>query len=128
MEDVAQAAGVDALSVIGMVAAAARKANTHRRNCEKISNHARMIGNLLEKLNATELRSFPATGEPLHLLEEALRKALVLVESCRDRSYLYLLAMGWSIVYQFRRVQDEIDRYLKLVPLISMVHDRRIQV
>ncbi|XP_010658232.1 protein MID1-COMPLEMENTING ACTIVITY 1 isoform X2 [Vitis vinifera] len=127
MEDVAQAAGVDALSVIGMVAAAARKANTHRRNCEKISNHARMIGNLLEKLNATELRSFPATGEPLHLLEEALRKALVLVESCRDRSYLYLLAMGWSIVYQFRRVQDEIDRYLKLVPLISMVHDRRIQ-
>ncbi|XP_034674311.1 protein MID1-COMPLEMENTING ACTIVITY 1-like [Vitis riparia] len=35
--------------------------------------------------------------------------------------------MGWSIVYQFRRVQDEINRYLRLVPLFLMVHDHQIQ-
>ncbi|KAK9282991.1 hypothetical protein L1049_011218 [Liquidambar formosana] len=71
--------------------------------------------------------SFPATGEPLNHLEEALRKALDLVESCREKSYLYMLAMGWTVVYQFRQVQAEIDRYLKLVPLISLVHEYRNQ-
>jgi hypothetical protein len=64
----------------------------------------------------------------LDCLEEALRKALDLVESCKEKSYLYMLAMGWSVVYQFRQVHDEIDRYLRLVPLISLVHEFRMQV
>ncbi|XP_026397788.1 uncharacterized protein LOC113293346 [Papaver somniferum] len=29
--------------------------------------------------------------------------------------------MGWKIVYQFRKAQSEIDRYLKLVPLITLI-------
>ncbi|KAJ4970501.1 hypothetical protein NE237_003600 [Protea cynaroides] len=122
-----QAVGVDAVSLIAMIVTAARNATMHRKNCEKMADHVKMIGNLLEKLKSTELRKFPATGEPLERLEEALRKALDLVESCRDRSYLYLLAMGWSVVYRFRLVQAEIDRYLKLVPLISLVHGYRFQ-
>ncbi|GMP23493.1 hypothetical protein CsSME_00001069 [Camellia sinensis var. sinensis] len=128
MEDVAQVAGVDALGLINLIVAAARNATTHRHNCEHLAAHVRMVGNLLEKLKSTDLRTFPATGEPLDLLEEALRKALDLVESCREKSYLYMLAMGWSVVYQFRRVQNQIDRYLKLVPLISLVHEYRMQV
>lgn len=68
-----------------------------------------------------------ATAEPLEGLEEALGKALELVDSCREKSYFYMLAMGWNVVYQFRRVQSEIDRYLKLVPLISVVHEFRMQ-
>ncbi|CAL5366382.1 unnamed protein product [Camellia sinensis] len=127
MEDVAQVAGVDALGLINLIVAAARNATTHRHNCEHLAAHVRMVGNLLEKLKSTDLRTFPATGEPLDLLEEALRKALDLVESCREKSYLYMLAMGWSVVYQFRRVQNQIDRYLKLVPLISLVHEYRMQ-
>ncbi|XP_043689140.1 protein MID1-COMPLEMENTING ACTIVITY 1-like isoform X1 [Telopea speciosissima] len=127
MENVAQAVGVDAVGLISMIVTAARNVKTHRKNCEKMARHVKMIRNLLEKLKSTDLRKFPATGEPLEQLEDALRKALDLVESCRERSYLYLLAMGWSIVYQFRQVQTEIDRYLKLVPLISLVHGYRIQ-
>ncbi|KAA8539545.1 hypothetical protein F0562_026237 [Nyssa sinensis] len=127
MESVAQVLGVNAMGLINLIAAASRNATTHRKNCEKLAGHVRMVGNLLEKLKSTDLRNFPATGEPLDRLEEALRKAFDLVESCNEKSYLYVLSMGWSIVYQFRQVQNEIDRYLKLVPLISLVHEYRIQ-
>lgn len=120
--------GVDAVSVVNMIISSARKAAAHQRNCEQLAEHVKMIGNLLEKLKSTDLVSLPAIKEPLDCLEESLKKALDLVESCRDKSYLYMLAMGWSVVYQFRQVQVEIDRYLKLVPLISLVHEFRMQV
>jgi hypothetical protein len=51
---------------------------------------------------------------------------LALVESCRDKSYLYLVAMGWVYVTKFRDYQDEIDKYLKLIPLISLVEKNRV--
>lgn len=120
--------GVDAVSLVNTIISSARKAAAHRRNCEQLAEHVKMIGNLLEKLKSTDLVSLPAIKEPLDCLEEALKKALDLVESCRDKSYLYMLAMGWSVVYQFRQVQAEIGRYLRLVPLISLVHEFRMQV
>ncbi|KAF8402584.1 hypothetical protein HHK36_010671 [Tetracentron sinense] len=127
MPNLAHTAGVSALRLISMIVTAAHNATMHRKNCDQIAGHVKIIGNLLEKLNSPDLRNFPATGEPLDRLEEALRKALDLVESCREKSYLYLLSMGWSVVYQFRQAQAEIDRYLKMVPLISLVHEYRMQ-
>ncbi|PQP97718.1 protein MID1-COMPLEMENTING ACTIVITY 2 [Prunus yedoensis var. nudiflora] len=40
-----------------------------------------------------------------------------------------MLAMGWSVVYQFRQVQAEIDRHLSLLvlPMISLLHEFRLQ-
>ncbi|KAG8651500.1 protein MID1-COMPLEMENTING ACTIVITY 1 isoform X5 [Manihot esculenta] len=127
MASISQASGVDALGLANMIISAARNATTHRKNCEQLAEHVRLISNLLEKLKSTDLINLPATKEPLEAIEEALRKALDLVESCKDKSYLYMLAMGWSVVYQFRQVQAEIDRYLKIVPLISLVHEFRMQ-
>ncbi|KAF5453706.1 hypothetical protein F2P56_028591 [Juglans regia] len=125
------AAGVvlEALNLANMIIiiSSARNATTHRTNCEQLSEHVRLIGNFLEKLKSTDLMKLPATKEPLDGLEEALRKALRLVESCRDKSCLYMLAMGWNVVYQFRQVQDEIDHFLRHVPLISLVHEFRMQ-
>lgn len=120
--------GVDALGLANMIVSSARNAKTHRNNCEQLAEHVRLIGNLLEKLKSTDLMKLPATKEPLDGLEDALRKALELVESCREKSCLYMLATGWNVVYQFRQVQAEIDRYLRLVPLISLVHEFRMQV
>lgn len=128
MASIAQVSGVDAVVVINLIVVAAKNATTHRHNCEQLAEHVRLIGNLLEKLKPTEVMRLPATREPLVGLEAALGRALELVESCKDRSYLYMLAMGWSVVYQFRRVQNEIDRFLKLVPLISLVHDYVVRV
>lgn len=124
----AQHSGLNALTLTNAIVSSARNTATHRRNCEQLSEHVRVIGNLLDKLRSTDLIKLPAVKEPLDGLETALKKALELVESCRDKSCLYMLAMGWTVVYQFRQVQDEIDRYLRLVPLISLVHEFRMQV
>lgn len=128
MGSLAQASGVDALGLVNMIISAARNAITHRKNCEQLAEHVRLIGNLVEKLKGTDLMRMPATKESLDGMEEALRKGLDLVESCKDKSYLYMLAMGWSVVYQFRQVHAEIDRFLGLVPLISLLHEFRMQV
>ncbi|XP_027368522.1 cell number regulator 13-like [Abrus precatorius] len=127
MENLAPVSGFGGASVANTVISAARNARAHHGNCERMAAQVRMIGKLLEKLKSTEVANLPATKEPLDGLEEALKNALDLVESCKDKSYLYMLAMGWSVVHQFRQVQAQIDRYLGLVPLISLVYHYRTQ-
>lgn len=78
-------------------------------------------------LKISELKKYPETREPLEQLEDALKRAYLLVYSCQDKSYLYLLAMGWSIVNQFKRAQDEIDRYLRIMPLLTLVSNARFK-
>lgn len=124
----AQLAGVDAVRLIGLIAKAAVTARMHKTNCRQFATHIKLVGNLLEQLKISELRKYSETREPLEQLEDALRRAYLLVLSCHEKSYLYLLAMGWNIVYQFRRAQNEIDQYLKIVPLITLVDNARIRV
>lgn len=125
--NVAQLAGFDAVRLIGMIVQAANTARMHKKNCRQFAQHLKLIGNLLESLKISELKKYPETREPLEQLEDSLRRSYILVNSCQDRSFLYLLAMGWNIVYQFRRAQNEIDRYLKLVPLITLVDNARVR-
>lgn len=126
--NVAQLAGFDAVRLIGLIVKAASTARMHKKNCRQFAQHLKLIGNLLEQLKISELKKYPETREPLEQLEDALRRSYLLVNSCQDRSYLYLLAMGWNIVYQFRKAQTEIDRYLKIVPLITLVDNARVRV
>ncbi|KAJ4842434.1 Ca(2+)-dependent cysteine protease [Turnera subulata] len=125
--NVVQLTGLDAVRLIGMIVKAASTARMHKKNCRQFAQHVKMIGNLLEQLKISELKRYPETREPLEQLEDALRRSYILVNSCQDRSYLYLLAMGWNIVYQFRKAQSEIDRYLRLVPLITLVDNARVR-
>ncbi|KAJ8624752.1 hypothetical protein MRB53_033282 [Persea americana] len=125
--NVAQLTGLDAVRLIAMIAKAASTARMHKKNCRQFAQHLKLIGNLLEQLKISELKRYPETREPLEQLEDALRRSYILVNSCQDRSYLYLLAMGWNIVYQFRRAQGEIDRYLRIVPLITLVDNARVK-
>ncbi|RYR27320.1 hypothetical protein Ahy_B01g051372 isoform B [Arachis hypogaea] len=125
--NVAQLTGIDAVRLIGMIVKAASTARMHKKNCRQFAQHIKLIGNLLEQLKISELKRYPETREPLEQLEDALRRSYILVNSCQDRSYLYLLAMGWNIVYQFRKAQNEIDRLLRLVPLITLVDNARVR-
>jgi dsDNA-binding SOS-regulon protein len=123
--NVGQLTGLNAVQLIGMIIRAANNARMHKKNCRQFAQHLKLISNLLEQLSFSELTKREETREPLALFEESLRKAVVLVESCRDKSYLYLVAMGWVYVNKFREYEDEIDKYLKLIPLISLVEDSR---
>ncbi|XP_038723721.1 protein MID1-COMPLEMENTING ACTIVITY 1-like [Tripterygium wilfordii] len=125
--NVAQITGLDAVKLIGLIVKAASTARMHKKNCRQFAQHLKLIGNLLEQLKISELKRYPETREPLEQLEDALRRSYILVNSCQDRSYLYLLAMGWNIVYQFRKAQNEVDRYLKIVPLITLVDNSRVR-
>ncbi|KAH7848765.1 hypothetical protein Vadar_007466 [Vaccinium darrowii] len=125
--NIAQLTGLDACRLIGLIVKAASTARMHKKNCRRFAQHLKLIGNLLEQLRISELKKYPETREPLELLEDALRRSYILVNSCQDRSYLYLLAMGWNIVYQFRRAQNEIDLYLKIIPLITLVDNARVR-
>ncbi|XP_077246642.1 cell number regulator 13-like [Tasmannia lanceolata] len=127
LANVAQLTGLDAVRLIGMIVKAANMARMHKKNCRQFALHLKLIGNLLQQLKISELKRYPETREPLEQLEDALRRSFILVNSCKDRSYLYLLAMGWNIVYQFRKAQGEIDRYLKIVPLITLVDNARFK-
>ncbi|KAK2973680.1 hypothetical protein RJ640_022137 [Escallonia rubra] len=123
--NVVQLSGLDASRLIGLIVKSAATARMHKKNCRQFAQHLKLIGGLLEQLKISELKRYPETREPLELLEDALRRSFLLVNSCQDRSYLYLLAMGWNIVYQFRKAQNEIDRYLKIIPLITLVDNAR---
>lgn len=124
---IAQLTGLDATRLIGMIVQAANRARLHKRNCRQFAQHLKLIGNLLQQLKISELKKYPETREPLELLEDSLRRAYLLVNSCQERSYFYLLAMGWNIVYHFRRAQNEIDQYLKIIPLITLVNNARVR-
>ena len=126
--NVAQLTGFDAVKLIGLIVQAASTARMHKKNCKQFAMHLKLIGNLLQQLRISELKKYPETREPLEQLEEALRRSYILVNSCQDRSYLYLLALGWTIVYQFNKAQDEIDHYLKIIPLIALVNNSRVRV
>ncbi|WOL07335.1 protein kinase 2A, chloroplastic-like [Canna indica] len=119
--NIAQLAGLDPVRLIGLIVRAASTARSHKKNCKEFSKYLQMIGGLLEPLNISELKSYPETSAPLMQLEDTLRRAYLLVRSCQDRSFPYLLAMGWNSVLQFRRAREEIDDYLKLIPLITLL-------
>lgn len=125
--NVAQITGLDYAKLIALIVKAANNARMHKKNCRQFAHHLKMIGNLLEQLKISDLKEWPETREPLEQFEDALRRAYGLVNSCQDKSYLYLLALGWTIVSQFRHSQAEIDRYLKLIPLIQLVDNKRVR-
>ncbi|KAH9329983.1 hypothetical protein KI387_002091, partial [Taxus chinensis] len=121
----AQLAGLDAVGLIGAIVKAANNARMHKKNCKQFAQHLKLIGNLLQQLKLSELKKRSETNEPLEQLEDSLRKAYVLVHSCENKSYLYLLALGWNIVHQFKQTQAEIDNLLSLIPLITLVEHHR---
>ncbi|KAI5065855.1 hypothetical protein GOP47_0018479 [Adiantum capillus-veneris] len=121
----AQLTGLDSVKIIALIVKAANNARMHKKNCKQFAQHLKLIGNLLEQLKLSDLKEWPETREPLEELEEALKRAFLLVNSCKDKSYLYLLALGWSTVSQFKERQAEIDRLLGLIPLITLVDNNR---
>ncbi|KAG6435318.1 hypothetical protein SASPL_100189 [Salvia splendens] len=125
--NIIQLTGLNGVALVGLIVKAANRARMHKKNCKEFAQHVKLIGNLLEQLKISELKRYPETREPLEQLEDALRRAYLLVNSCQERSYLYLMAMGWNIVYQFRMAQEEIDRYLRIIPLIALLDNTRVK-
>lgn len=121
---VAQLVGVDAFSLITMIAEAAQTARRNRAVCRQLAQRVEMIGGLLRRLrdddDARLLRHAETRG-PVEALEETLRRAYLLVRSCQRRGYAFRCLMGARHADELREMQGEIGFYLGLFPLISYV-------
>lgn len=121
-------AGLNAIVLIKMIVKAANTARMHKSNCRKFAQYLKVIGTLLEQLNLSEMKTRPGTREPLEQLEDALRRAYGLVNSCQNRSLPYVFAMGWNIGPKFKEAEQDIERYLQLIPVINLVEYEQAKV
>ncbi|XP_042373045.1 probable serine/threonine-protein kinase PBL1 isoform X3 [Zingiber officinale] len=124
--NIAQLVGLDAVRLIALIVKAAANARMHKTKCKALSGYVQMICDLIEPFNLSDLNDSPATSAPLKRLEDELKRAYLLVKSCQDRSFPYLFIMGWKIERRFRTAEEEIDRYLKLIPVINQVELRKL--
>lgn len=124
---VAQLVGVDAFSLITMIAEAAQTARRNRAVCRQLARRVEMIGSLLRRLREQDdnddmrLLRHAETRGPVEALEETLRRAYLLVRSCQRRGYACRCLMGARHADELREMQGEIGFYLGLFPLISYV-------
>uniref|UniRef100_A0A0E0J5A5 Protein kinase domain-containing protein n=1 Tax=Oryza nivara TaxID=4536 RepID=A0A0E0J5A5_ORYNI len=123
--NIAQLAGVDAYGLIKMIVEAAQTAKRNQETCQKLARHVKMIGDLLQRLQSTELMQHQETRNPVEQLEETLRHTYMLILSCQDSSYLHSCFMGGKQAHQLREVQSDITFYLQLFPLVSFVNTTR---
>uniref|UniRef100_A0ACD5ZFT3 Uncharacterized protein n=1 Tax=Avena sativa TaxID=4498 RepID=A0ACD5ZFT3_AVESA len=118
---VAQLVGVDALGLVSMVVQAALVTRRHRDACVRLAQHVELVGSLLGELELAELMRREATRRPLEQLGGALRRCYALVTACQDCSYLRRLLLGAWMADELRAAQHEIDMFIRLIPLISLV-------
>ncbi|URE03889.1 STYKc [Musa troglodytarum] len=123
--NVAQLAGLDAVRLIVLIVEAAAKARILKKNCRELADYLRLIGDLLEPLDMSDLKTYPETRAALEELENVLKKAYILVNICQKRSFLYLMAMGWMLEHRFQKVEADIERYLRIMPLVNLVDVQR---
>ncbi|RRT48013.1 hypothetical protein B296_00038598 [Ensete ventricosum] len=116
--NVAQLAGVDVVGLIFFIVEAAAKAQIYKKSCREMSDYLQLISDLLEPLDMSDLRRYPETRAALERLGNALKECYILIHNCQNRSFLYIMTMGWMFEHRFQKVEAEIERHLKLIPLI----------
>ncbi|TVU08641.1 hypothetical protein EJB05_42052, partial [Eragrostis curvula] len=128
-----QLLGVDAFGLASMITQAALTARRNRDACLQLAEHVRVVEGLLRRLQMLpRLRRHPETRRPLEQLDDALRRAYLLVRSCGEeqtaRSYIYQLFTGAQTAAKLRAAKEEIDRYIRLIPMINLVATVRVEV
>lgn len=119
--DIAKLAGVDAAKLVMMIVQAAQAVRHNKKTCQQLVHHVQIIGDLLKKLQNSEMMQQPEIRNGLNELEEILREAYVLVTSCQNNSYIYHLVMSGRQAEQFRVLQNRIASCLQVFPLISHI-------
>ncbi|KAK3134435.1 hypothetical protein QOZ80_6AG0549110 [Eleusine coracana subsp. coracana] len=127
--NVAQLVGVDALGLVSMVVQAALAARRHRDACRRLAQHVEIVGGLLQELELAEMMRREATRRPLVQIRGALRRCYALVRACQDCGYLRSLLIGARMADELRSAEQEIDMFIRLIPLIALVdttHTNRV--
>jgi hypothetical protein len=118
--DIAKLAGVDAVKLVVMIVQAAKRVRHNKKTCKQLVHYVQIIGDLLKKLQNSEMMQQPEIRNGLSELKEILREAYMLVPS-RQNNYMYHLVMSRKQAEQFRVLQNRIDSCLQVFPLISHI-------
>ncbi|KAL6840955.1 hypothetical protein ACP4OV_029215 [Aristida adscensionis] len=122
---VLQVTGMDAMGLVSMIVQAAHTARRNRELCQQLAQHAKMIKGLLPQLQIPELQCHLQIREPLAKINEALLRAFTLVRSCGDElkttSRVYHFFTGSDMADKLQKTQEEIDRYINLIPTITTI-------
>uniref|UniRef100_K3ZIQ6 Protein kinase domain-containing protein n=1 Tax=Setaria italica TaxID=4555 RepID=K3ZIQ6_SETIT len=93
----------------------------NKKTCQQLVQHVQIIGDLLKKLQASEMMQQPEIRNGLSELEQILREAYMLVTSCQNNNYVYHLFMAAKQADQFRVLQNRLNSCLQVFPLISHI-------
>ncbi|KAJ8464951.1 hypothetical protein OPV22_027503 [Ensete ventricosum] len=107
--------------LIGKISDAVSTARNLPQVCRRFAGHLQDIGRHLEPLKSAELDE--ATRQTLANLQRTLEWSYDVIVNCSRRSYAYRLIRGRSIRDKIREAQDEVDRILRLFPLIQLSQD-----
>lgn len=118
---VAQVAGVESAGLIAMIMQAVRTAKRNKKDCRQLVRRVTMIGDLLKQLQCSEMMQRPEIRKPLDGLDETLRQAYALVLSCQKSNVVCRIYTAGSQAEQFREIENRIDSYLLLYPVISHI-------
>ncbi|RCV39488.1 hypothetical protein SETIT_8G228300v2 [Setaria italica] len=119
--DIAKLAGVDAIKLVVMIVQASQTVRHNKKTCQQLVQHVQIIGDLLKKLQASEMMQQPEIRNGLSELEQILREAYMLVTSCQNNNYVYHLFMAAKQADQFRVLQNRLNSCLQVFPLISHI-------
>ncbi|KAI4339152.1 hypothetical protein MLD38_024124 [Melastoma candidum] len=118
----------DLLRVASAISASAARARSHVNNCSNLSEHASLVAKMLGLMKGTFLMELDVIKEEvIDELEEALMRGAELAECCVVKSVFYMVATGWNVVYRFREVHEEMDRFLKPKAMDLFVEEFRMQ-
>ncbi|TVU23629.1 hypothetical protein EJB05_26005, partial [Eragrostis curvula] len=109
--------GVEKIIKIGLaIKKAAATARQNKKECGDIEKCVGRVGSLLTLLNdeATELVRHPAISGPLEDVAESLDEALKLITDCQESSAVRRFLTAGDIAKQLRRVQEDIQRKLRV--------------
>jgi interleukin-1 receptor-associated kinase 1 len=119
--DIVNLAGVDAVKLVVMIVQASQTVHRNKNTCQQLVQRVQIIGDLLKKLQDSEMMQQLEIRNGLNELEQILREAYMLVTSCQNNNYLYHFFMGAKEADQFRVLQNRLNSCLQVFPLISHI-------
>ena len=125
---IAQLSGLDAFGLTSMIMQAVHTVRRNKKACRQLEHRVQMIADLLQSMEGSEMMQRPETRRPLNGLEHTLRCAYILVTSCQNSRNIYLFFYGEKLANKFSEVQNSIDFYLQLFPVLSHIDTTRLLV
>ena len=119
---IAQLSGLDAFGLTSMIMKAVHTVRRNKKACKQLEQRVQMIADLLQSIEVSETR------RPLNGLEHTLRCAYILVTSCQNSRNIYLFFYGEKLANKFSEVQNSIDFYLQVFPVLSHIDTTRLLV